>query len=986
MRLEHVSVSGKANKLRLVFITTAAVFCFAVAQIADAQSPTAASTAALSVIGINPATITAGGTATVTLTLNGAAPAGGAPVSILSSNTAVFPTPASGYTVPAGQTTATFTVQTGSVTESTNITVSAGYGGGRAYATATVTPTPSSSSSVALTAVSIDPATLASGGTAKITLTLSAPAPAGGAAVTIGGNQTTLFPTPATYTIPAGQTSAGFTVQAGSVTASTTATIGATYGSGHFYASVTITPPTSSVTQLAGVSIDPETITSGGTATVTLKLSGPAPTGGASVTIGGNQTTLFPTPATYLVPAGQSTASFTVQAGTTTAPTEATISASYGGGHNYASVTVTPSTAPKVALSGISINPPSIPSGGTATVTLTLNGPAPAGGSPVSIYSGNTTAFPTPSAGYTVPAGQTSVSFPVQAGTVTSSTTVTVGAGYGGGKGYATITITSGPSTNAPYLINLDPSTVTAGGAAFTLTVNGNGFVQSSQVQWNGTLLQTTYSSPTRLKAAITSGLIVSAGTASITVTNPDGSVSRPLALTINSSTPPTITTTSLPGGAVGTAYAQKLSASGGSGHYVSWVLNSGALPPGLTLNATSGSISGTPKDGGGTPKDGSATPKDSSGSPYTFSIIVKDDNGNVSAPQGLSISINQPSGLTIVTSATLPEGTVGVPFSYAFVATGGAAPYSSWTITSGAPPAGTAFTAVGISISTALLTGTPTSAGTATFTVQVTDSAGATASKGFTLKIDPNGTVTISPNGIVNSSSYIGGSVAPGEIVTIFGTGMGPIAVTDLQTDSSGNIATTLAGVQVLFDSVPAPLIYVSATQIGAIVPYEVTGETSTQVQVNYQGQKSNVVTMPVAAAAPGIYTMDASGTGRGIILNQDGTLNSASNPAAPGSIVFLYATGEGQTQPSGIDGKLNGYPAPTPAQSVTATIGGANADVLYAGGVTGLAGGTLQVNLRVPSGGFTPGDAVPITLNIGGVTSQAGVTLAISGNSAAH
>ena len=112
---------------------------------------------------------------------------------------------------------------------------------------------------------------------------------------------------------------------------------------------------------------------------------------------------------------------------------------------------------------------------------------------------------------------------------------------------------------------------------------------------------------------------------------------------------------------------------------------------------------------------------------------------------------------------------------------------------------------------------------------------------------------------------------------------------------------------------------------------------------------------------------------------MNQDGTVNSAANPAAVGSYVFVYATGEGQTTPGGIDGKPGDAPAPTPiAQPVTATVGGVNAQVQYAGGVPGLVAGVLQVNVLLPSGVAT-GTSVPVVVNIGGQGTQAGVTLAV-------
>jgi uncharacterized protein (TIGR03437 family) len=191
--------------------------------------------------------------------------------------------------------------------------------------------------------------------------------------------------------------------------------------------------------------------------------------------------------------------------------------------------------------------------------------------------------------------------------------------------------------------------------------------------------------------------------------------------------------------------------------------------------------------------------------------------------------------------------------------------------------------------------------------------------------------------------------------------------------------VATALASTQVLFDGVPAPLIFTSASQVSAVVPYSVSGKTSTLVRVSYQGQSSAPVTMPVTAVMPGMFTVDASGRGPGAILNQDLTLNTAANPAFVGSIVIVYATGEGQTTPSGIDGKPGDSPLAQPiAQPVTAMIGGVNAPVVYAGGAPGLVAGVLQVNVQIPEGVFT-GSAVPIVLNIAGITSQGNVTLAI-------
>jgi uncharacterized protein (TIGR03437 family) len=174
--------------------------------------------------------------------------------------------------------------------------------------------------------------------------------------------------------------------------------------------------------------------------------------------------------------------------------------------------------------------------------------------------------------------------------------------------------------------------------------------------------------------------------------------------------------------------------------------------------------------------------------------------------------------------------------------------------------------------------------------------------------------------------------------------------------------------------------MIYAQAGQVSAVVPYEVNAESTTQVQAVYQGQGSNVVSMPVSAVMPGIFTMDASGHGPGAIVNQDGTVNSTSHPASAGIYVTVYATGEGQTNPLGVDGKPDDWPAPLPvAQPVTATIGGVPVQVMqYAGGAPGMVAGVLQLNILIPQGVPT-GASVPIVINVGGQNSQANVVLAI-------
>ena len=128
----------------------------------------------------------------------------------------------------------------------------------------------------------------------------------------------------------------------------------------------------------------------------------------------------------------------------------------------------------------------------------------------------------------------------------------------------------------------------------------------------------------------------------------------------------------------------------------------------------------------------------------------------------------------------------------------------------------------------------------------------------------------------------------------------------------------------------------------------------------------------------SPAIFSLDSSGQGQGAILNQDYTVNGPANAAARNSVVMIYATGEGETTPVGVDGKLAVEPWPRPRQPVAAFIGGVEAEVLYAGGAPGIVAGLLQVNARVPST-VVPGTAVPVQLRISQTLSPAVITMAV-------
>jgi uncharacterized protein (TIGR03437 family) len=171
---------------------------------------------------------------------------------------------------------------------------------------------------------------------------------------------------------------------------------------------------------------------------------------------------------------------------------------------------------------------------------------------------------------------------------------------------------------------------------------------------------------------------------------------------------------------------------------------------------------------------------------------------------------------------------------------------------------------------------------------------------------------------------------------------------------------------------------LYTSATQIAAVAPYSIAG-ANVQVFVQYQGATSAPVTLPVAPVAPALFTADSSGKGQAAAYNnQDGTLNGAAHPAKVGSYISLWLTGAGQTNPAGVNGLPGAAPLPQPAAAVSVTIGGQSVTPQYAGQAPTAVAGVMQINAQIPSG-IQTGNAVPVVVQVGGVSTQAGVTVAV-------
>jgi uncharacterized protein (TIGR03437 family) len=227
----------------------------------------------------------------------------------------------------------------------------------------------------------------------------------------------------------------------------------------------------------------------------------------------------------------------------------------------------------------------------------------------------------------------------------------------------------------------------------------------------------------------------------------------------------------------------------------------------------------------------------------------------------------------------------------------------------------------------------------------------------------------------IVNTASNRAGSIAPGEIITIYGAGLGPAALS-AGVASDGVLPTTVSGTRVLINGTAAPLIYVAAGQISAIVPYSISGDSAQIVVQAPNLSMTSPFSIGVTANAPGIFTADSTGSGPALALNGDGSANSSARPAPAGSILVLFATGEGQTTPAGSDGRIVTAPAPEPVAAVSVIIGGRNAPVQRATGLPGAPAGLLQVVVTVPAGAT---GQLPVVMLVGNSQAQSGVTVSV-------
>ena len=405
------------------------------------------------------------------------------------------------------------------------------------------------------------------------------------------------------------------------------------------------------------------------------------------------------------------------------------------------------------------------------------------------------------------------------------------------------------------------------------------------------------------------------------------------------------------------------------TGGWLSASQNSTTTPATVTVSVSPGQL--TPSS---TPYTGTVTlTPTGGGTATTVSVSITVTAGASVTVTPNSLTFNVQAGSAASTQQLTVSGTSGATFSASASRTG-------WLSVS--PASGTVPNTLTVSVDPSNLSpsGSPYSG-----TITVAGTGSSTGSTTVTVTVNVTAPLpTISKVG--NAASFVVGALAPGEVIYLEGTALGPQTLVTAAVDqATGKLATTIGGVSVTIGGFAAPMVYASATKVSAIVPYELKGFSTATVLLKYLGQTSNGITFGVSTTAPGVFTANASGTGPAAALNPNLSANAPSSPAPKGGQVAVFITGEGETNPAGVTGKITvpnlsgvGPLTPVPLLNVTVLVDGQPAKAInYVGEVAGIVSGVLQVNFTIPDNART-GD-LPLFVSVGSSASQQGVTISV-------
>ncbi len=495
--------------------------------------------------GLSNESVVGGTTVTGTVTLFSPAPPGGVTVRLVSSNTSLVQPPASVF-IPAGVTGATFSIPTSAVSVATRVIIDTGTetDGYRApEAWLLVTPPGSPTPAASLSSLALSQSSVLAGGTVTGTVTLTSPAPAGGAVVILSASMEGQVIVPPNVTVPAGALSASFTTTpAPQTVVSRWVLVQARYGtSGGTQARILEVDPAPGAPTLFAIGPASQDVIGGDPGRASVALVMPAPAGGGVVSLSTDNPSVIQVPASVTIPEGNSALSFTITTSPVSGlPTGGNVFATAGGITKSIFVTVTPDPNAPPLLQSLSITPSSVPGGTNATGTVVFSEPAPAGGTSVTLSTGNAAVATVPGI-VMVPGGQTSASFTVTTFTVASDTSVAISA-YLDAIRTATLLVTKNATPPASLSsITLNPTAVTGGNtsqATVSLTSaapTGGAVVTLSS---SNTAVATAPASvtiaagQTSATASVTSKTVTTTSTATITATY--NSVSRSASLTVN--------------------------------------------------------------------------------------------------------------------------------------------------------------------------------------------------------------------------------------------------------------------------------------------------------------------------------------------------------------------------------------------------------------------------------------------------------------------
>ena len=643
----------------------------------------------------------------------------------------------------------------------------------------------------------------------------------------------------------------------------------------------------------------------------------------------------------------------TVSVASDTGPVGYTISAATTTGLPWLTISSNTGATPGSFVVGVNVQNLA-PGPYSGTITVTPSGSAgPPQMIPVSLVISNTALMlVSPSAlTFTVPAGATSSSFQNVAVTSTDGSPIS----------FSVSTNTNSPSN---WLLVSAPNGTTASNLSVSANPNG--------------LPVGTYT-----------------GTVTITATAPATVINTPQTVAVTLKVTPT---TTLNVSANSLSFSQLLNGPAPGPQNLTVSSSGGPITFTATATVNQGSswLSVSPSSGITTPATLSVNVDGTGLSPGTYGgqIVISSPGAASSQTIPITLTITNAATITVSPASLAPVSfqiggaspqaqTIGIS-----IAGGGAAAFNATATTSTGgswlsvtPPSGSTPQNISVTVNPAGLAASATPY-QGSISIVVPGATNSPLILPIALTVTPAPVMAPTVVAIQNAASSAPTSLAPGLNILIFGTNMGPATLTPFVVGANGTLSTTVAGTQVTFDGIPAAIIYTRNTLVSVMVPYELAGRVSTALVVTYNGVASAPIQLRLVDSAPGIYTLTQTGSGQGAILNQNGTVNGTGNAESVGNYIQIFGTGEGQTSPQGVNGLLlpSRLPLPAPILPVEVSIGGipiAPGDINYAGEAPGLISGVFQVNAKIPPG-VGPG-AVPVVVRVGGVPSQANVTVSV-------